>query len=59
MLHFPTVEECDFDQQCLFQYYFVISRGYDIVSVTRKLNNSPFLLYALYIEFNDLIFTYM
>jgi hypothetical protein len=31
---FPTVEECDFDRQFLFDEYVAISHGYDLKKIS-------------------------
>jgi hypothetical protein len=45
---FPTVEECDFDRQFLFDEYVAISPHYDLKKEKKrkieKLNNSSFIL---------------
>jgi hypothetical protein len=33
-MQFPTVEECDFDRQFLFDVYVTISRRYDLKKVS-------------------------
>jgi hypothetical protein len=45
-MQFPTVEECDFDRQFLFDEYVAISHRYDLkrVSLKIKLNNCSFLV---------------
>jgi hypothetical protein len=45
-MQFPTVEECDFDRQYLFDEYVAISHGYDLkrVSLHEKLNNRSFVV---------------
>jgi hypothetical protein len=35
-MQFPTVEECDFDRQFLFDEYVAISRRYDLKRVSLK-----------------------
>jgi hypothetical protein len=35
-MQFPTVEECDFDQQFLFDEYVAISHRYDLKIVSLK-----------------------
>jgi hypothetical protein len=43
-MQFPTVEECDFDRQFLFDEYVAIAHRYDLkrVSLKIKLNNCCF-----------------
>jgi hypothetical protein len=44
-MQFPTVEECDFDRQFLFDEYVAISHRYDLKIVSLiKLNNCSFVL---------------
>jgi hypothetical protein len=45
-MQFPTVEECDFDRQFLFDEYVAISHRYDLkrVSLKTELNNCSFVL---------------
>jgi hypothetical protein len=44
--HFPTVEECDFEGQFLFDEYVAISHRYDL-KIIEKLNNCSFGLCKL------------
>ena len=44
-MQYPTVEECDFDRQFLFDEYVAISYCYDLKSIIEKLNNCSFVAY--------------
>ena len=39
---FPTVEECDFDRQFLFDEYVIISHRYDLKKYHRKVKEPDF-----------------
>jgi hypothetical protein len=49
-MQFPTVEECDFDRQFLFDEYVAISHRYDLKRATFMMHDSLLNFHSVFLD---------